>query len=225
MDRRFLTILGVIVVIIIGAFVISSKSSDSSGGTSSSAQPTNHVEGKGQKGVKLVEYGDYECPICEIYFQPMKQVEAQFDNDITFQFRNLPLVSIHPNAFAAARAAEAASLQGKFWEMHDMLYQNQSDWVQSQSVQTIFTGYAKTLGLNVSKFNSDYASSKVNDAINADLNAFAKTGQDMATPTFYLDGKYLPNAELADAQTGQPSIDKISQVLNNAIAAKAKNNQ
>jgi len=172
----------------------------------------------------LVEYGDYECPICEAYYQPVKQAVAKYSGDIHFQFRNLPLTSIHPNAFAAARAAEAAGLQDKFWQMHDKLYENQNDWVSSSSPLDIFTTYATAIGLNVSQFKTDYASSKVNDAINADLAAFAKTGQEQATPTFYMDGTYLPNSQLVDS-SGVPTADKIGAAIQAEIDKKAAANK
>lgn len=228
MDRRFLGILGAIIVIFVAIFAISQHSSNnnSSGGNNknSTAGATNHVEGNNAKGVTLVEYGDYECPICEIYYRPVKQAVAKYSNDIHFQFRNLPLTSIHPNAFAAARAAEAAGLQGKYWQMHDKLYENQNSWVSASTPLDIFTGYAKDIGLNVSQFKSDYASSKVNDAINADLAAFAKTGQEEATPTFFLNGKYLPNTQLADSTSGQPSADKIGAAIQAEIDKKSSTN-
>jgi protein-disulfide isomerase len=223
MDKRFMGILVGLVVIFVAVFALTKNSSNngSSGSSSNQSQTTNHIEGQGQKGVTLVEYGDYECPICGVYYQPLKQVAAQFDKEIYFQFRNLPLTSIHANAFAAARAAEAAAQQNKFWEMHDALYDTQTDWSSSQSPQTIFESYAQQLGLNVTQFKQDYSSSKVNDAINADLAAFNKTGQAMATPTFFLDGHYIPNTQFSDPQTGAPSVTKLAAVINAEIAKKA----
>jgi protein-disulfide isomerase len=224
-DRRFLAILGLFVVIF-AAFVIFGGSKNNSNNSSGSGKTTNHVIGQGTTGVKLQEYGDFECPICGIYYQPLKQLQAQFDKEIFFQFSNLPLVSIHKNAFAAARAAEAADKQGKYWQMHDMLYDNQdpsgaSGWVASNdALNQYFVGFAKQLGLDVNKFKSDFASTAVNDAVNADLAAFHKTGQDQATPTFFLDGKYVSNSEFSDPKTGQPSLDKMVARINQEIAAK-----
>ena len=128
-----------------------------------------HVEGNTKSGITLVEYGDYQCPFCGQYFPIVKQVQAEFNDQIAFQFRNFPLVSVHQNAFAGARAAEAAALQGKFWEMHDLLYQNQSQWSEGGDPTSFFKQYALQLGLNVDQFNKDYASTKVNNAINADM--------------------------------------------------------
>lgn len=221
MDKRFLTIIGALVVIFIGVFAITSHSSNKNGSSSSSGSATSHQQGVGKDGVVLVEYGDYQCPVCGVYYQPLKQVAAQFSQQINFQFRNLPLISLHPNAFAAARAAEAAAQQNKFWEMHDALYENQNSWSRASKPLTYFDAYAKNIGLNVSQFDSDYASAKVNDAINADSSAFDKTGQQKATPAFFLDGKFIANDQLVDAN-GQPSLDKFASLINAEISAKAK---
>ncbi len=229
MDRRFLVILAALVVIFGGIFVVSQGSNNnknsSNGSQSSSAQPTNHVEGQGSTGVKLVEYGDFECPICAEYYKTVNQIASQYSQQIYFQYRNLPLTQIHPNAFASARAAEAAGMQSKYWQMHDLLYKNQNSWASSGDPLTLFDGYAKQLGLNVSQFNTDYASDKVNNSINADVAAFNKTGQQMATPTFFLDGKYIDNTQLADPQTGAPSLQKFQSVINAEITAKQKSSK
>src|SRR5580704_8427463 len=128
MSKQFLAVIVVIILAFIGVFVVSSnKTSNTTAKSGSASTLTEHVEGQGSTGVKLVEYGDYECPFCEEYYPTVKAVEAEFNSQITFQFRNFPLVSIHPNAFAGARAAEAADQQGKFWQMHDTLYDN-SNW-------------------------------------------------------------------------------------------------
>ena len=224
MDKRFLSILAGLVVIFGGIFVLSQHSSNkSSSGPASSnnSKTTNHIQGSGSNGVTLVEYGDYECPICEAYYLPFKQLSSQLSKDAQFQFRNLPLVQIHPNAFAAARAAEAADLQGKFWAMHDKLYENQTAWATATSPLEIFKSYAKDLGLDVTKFSSDYSSGTVNDRINADLAAFGKTSQQQATPTFFLDGKVLDNKDVSNPQTGAPDVNKFVTIINAEIAKKS----
>jgi protein-disulfide isomerase len=221
MDKRFWSILAIIAVIVMGAFWISNHNKAKA--PASSNQPTQHVEGNNAKKVTLVEYGDYQCPICGSYYPVVKQAVSHFSNDIQFQFRNLPLTSLHQNAFVAARSAEAAGLQGKYWQMHDLLYQNQNDWAQTSNAQPIFEGYAQELGLNVTKFKQDYASEQVNNLINADLAAFQKTGQDQATPTFFINGKYFDNSNFAT--DAGPSVDKFTKVLNDAIAAQSKSDE
>lgn len=220
-----MAILGGIIVIFGAFFFITQGSSDNKSGNNSqnstSSKATNHVTGKGASGVTLVEYGDYQCPICGLYYQPVKDVVADMNEQIYFQFRNLPITQIHPNAFSAARSAEAADLQGKFWGMHDKLYENQTKWASSTKPLEFFKVYAKELGLNVTQFESDYSSSLVNDRINADLAEFNKTGQQMATPMFFLNGKYIDNSQLAGSN-GFPSVDKFKELINAEIAKTSK---
>src|SRR5581483_6641865 len=128
MDKRFWGILIGLAIIIVGIIWLASPSKSNAPSSSSTNGATNHIEGQGQEGVQLLEYGDYECPFCGQYYPVLKQVENIYNKQITFQFRNLPLTQIHPNAFAGARAAEAAAMQSKFWEMHDTLYDNQNSW-------------------------------------------------------------------------------------------------
>lgn len=225
MDKRFAAIIGVIVVVFIG--VVAFGNHNNSSGGSGNGKPTNHVEGDLTSKVTLVEYGDYQCPVCENYFTTVQQVQQQYASRIKFQFRNLPLSQIHPNAIAGARAAEAANMQGKFWQMHDLLYtaQNYDEWAYDPTTQTVrsadpsplFKIYAKELGLNVAKFRTDFASDAANNRIQADLTAFNKTGQQEATPTFFLNGKYLPNTELIDPASGSPSVAAFSSVINAAL--------
>lgn len=218
MDKRFWAIIGIIILVFGGALFFNNRSK-----STSTATATNHIKGNLSSKVTLLEYGDYQCPACGEFYPVTHAVQQLYDAKIRFQFRNLPLSSIHPNAFAGARAAEAADMQGKFWEMHDLLYQNQdvngqSGWVASQNVlNDYFVGFAKQLGLNVTKFKTDYASATVNNRINADLDAFKATGDEMSTPTFFLDGKKLDNSSLVDAK-GQPSLVAFSKLLDVALA-------
>ncbi len=217
MDKRFLAILAAITIIFGGIFIVSQHSSNKSSTGFNTVQPSNHLIGDGTKNVMLVEYGDYQCPICEAYEPVMEQVRAAYTN-IHFQFRNLPLSSLHPNAFSAARAAEAASLQNKFWEMHDSLYNqtNWQGWTVSSSPIDLFKVYAQQLGLDVTKFQFDFASEKVNSTIQADLNAFKATGQQQATPSFFLDGSHLDNPKLTD-QNNRPLFTKFQVILDAEI--------
>jgi protein-disulfide isomerase len=220
MSKQFIAVIAIIIIVFVGIFAISSHKSSNGSGSSASTL-TEHTEGQGKDGVTLVEYGDYQCPYCGEYYSTVKQVQSQYSQQITFQFRNFPLVSIHQNAFAGARAAEAAALQGKFWQMHDLLYeQNQlyynsgqkySTWIGASDPTTYFDQYAQQLGLNVTQFKSDYSSTKVNDLITADMNEGNSLGID-ATPTFILDGKQI---------SVNNSVSAFDTVINAAIAQKA----
>lgn len=221
MDKRFWAIIGVIILIFGGVVFFNSRSNGTNSSGTSGA--TNHVRGNLDSKVTLEEYGDYQCPACGEFYTATHQVYENYKDKVKFQFRNLPLSSIHPNAFAGARAAEAADMQGKFWEMHDLLYENQdtsgqSGWVASKDpLSAYFTGFAQQLSLNVDQFKKDYASSAANSRINADIDAFKKTGEQMSTPTFFINGKLISNGDLLDA-TGRPSADAFGKLLDKALA-------
>lgn len=194
MSKQFLAIIiGIIVAFVAIVTFTGGKTSDSSkSGNNSSTNLTENIKGNPNAKVTLVEYGDFQCPYCKQYEPTISQVLEKYNDKIKFQFRNFPLVNIHPNAFAAARAAEAAALQNKFWEMHDALYsdKNWSTWTEAKDPRSEFNKYAKELGLNVDQFKKDFASSAVNDAVNADQaegNKLEITG----TPTFFLNGKKI----------------------------------
>lgn len=191
MSKQFWAVIVVIALAFVGIAMFTGNKEEKKNG--STAQATNHVQGKGTSGVTLTEFGDYQCPYCQTYHATIKNVLATYGDQITFQFVNFPLTSLHQNAFAALRAAEAADKQGKFWEMHDALYESsdpngRSGWVASSAPSTFFNQYAQQLGLNVEKFKTDYASKAVNSAINADLTKGNKLGVE-GTPTFFLNGK------------------------------------
>lgn len=199
MDKRFLMIIAVLVLIFGGIFFFTKSKSNAPGSNNGGSQTggSNHVVGANQKQVTLVEFGDFQCPACAQYYPVMKQVKQKYGDQIAFQFRHFPLVQIHPNAMVAARAAEAAGKQGKFWEMHDLLYENQTAWSQSSNPNAIFEQYAAQLSLNVETFKQDMADSNTLAIINADVAAaqgFGATG----TPTFVLNGKKIESPNNAD---------------------------
>jgi protein-disulfide isomerase len=220
MSKQFLAVIAAVIIIFIGIFAVANHKSSKSGSGDTKAT-TSHVEGQGSDGIKLVEYGDYECPYCGEYYSTVKEVQAEYNTQMTFQFVNFPLESIHPNAFAGARAAEAANLQGKFWQMHDLLYEEnqvyynsneqEATWVGASTPLTYFDAYAKQLGLNVTKFNTAYNSDKVNDLINNDLDKGNNLNV-QATPTFYLDGKKVSPVN---------SLSAFQSLINAAIKQKA----
>lgn len=211
MDRRFLSIIAVLVLIFGAILIFNRDSSNQDNGSTSKASVTKHTYGEGKKGVTLIEYGDFQCPACAQYYPILKQLKEQHKENITFQFRHFPLTAIHVNAFAGSRAAEAAAKQNKFWEMHDKLYENQNEWAASSNPKQIFEDYATQLGLNLDTFRTDYASSAINDAINADLSEAEKLGAS-STPTFVLDGKML--------QENPRGLEEFNKLINDAIAAK-----
>ncbi len=213
MGKTFWAIIAVIVIIFGGIVVFNKK--DTGPTDTGNATPTSHITGQGSTGVTLVEYGDFECPACGKFYPLIEQVKEKYKNKIFFQFRHLPLVQLHPNAFAAARAAEAASKQGKFWEMYNLLYQNQQAWSSLSDASPTFEGYATQLGLNVTQFKTDAASAAINSTINADIKEFDKTKAARSTPTFFLDGKKIQAGTLED----------FSELIDEAIKNKTSSQQ
>ena len=213
MDKRFAAILVACVVALGGVFWFTRDKSTQSNTGGNGATLSNHTTGKNAKGVTLVEYGDFQCPACSAYHTIIKQVIAKYQDDISFQFRNFPLSQIHQNARAAARAAEAADKQGKYWAMHDAIYEQQQSWESVGDPKAVFESYAEQLGLDKVKFQQDYASSAVNETINADFAEGQKLGVD-STPSFFLQGKKL-DASVRD-------LDGFSKVIDEAIKNAAK---
>lgn len=210
MSKQFIAVIIVVVLGLFGVFSLTKKSGNGSGSSAGAAQPSEHKQGAGKKGVLLIEYGDLQCPACKSYYPIVKQVQQVYGDDITFQFRNYPLNQIHPHAFEAARAAEAAGKQGKFFEMHDLMYENQDSWSQAPGVSAIFEGFAQELGLNLDQFKADVTSEAVADTINADIKAGQAVGAN-STPTFVLDGKKIDSPS---------DLDGFKQLIDAAIAQK-----
>lgn len=145
----------------------------------------------------LVEYGDFQCPACGAYEPMLSQLSRDFNGtddptggELQFVYREFPLTQVHQNAQLAAQAAEAAGIQGKFWEMHDKLYQTQKDWSDLSNSQALntFKSYAQSMGLNVSKFVLDINSPAVAAKIQSDVSSGNLSGI-QGTPTFFLNGK------------------------------------
>jgi protein-disulfide isomerase len=140
------------------------------------------VQGPADATVTLVEYGDYECPHCGRAYPIVKQVQHEFGDDLRFVFRNFPLANAHPHAELAAEAAEAASAQGKFWEMHDWLFENQAD-LSAESIAAA----SKELGLDVKRLVKDIDSRKFQEKVKRDFSGGVRSGVN-GTPTFFING-------------------------------------
>lgn len=191
MNKQFIAIILVVVVGLFGVLMFTRDDKKNEGsGAETTAQATNHTLGQGTKNITLIEYGDFQCPACKAFYPIVKQIKADYGDEIKFQFRHYPLVQIHPNAFMSSRAAEAAGLQGKFFEMHDLLYENQEAWANTTDPTDTFVSFAGQIGLNADKFRSDLTSKAVADSINADTKAAQDAGAN-STPTFVLNGKKI----------------------------------
>lgn len=214
MKSRFSLIL-IACVLVFGAILFFGKK-DASAPTDENGkavQASNHVKGEGKKNVVLTEYGDFECPACGQYYPIVEQVVEKYKEDITFQFRNFPLRQIHPNAVLAHRYAEAASNQGKFWEMYNLLYQNQSTWSNSSNAGGTFRSLAESLNLDMGKLDTDVKGEATNAVINADVAEGQKLGVS-STPTFFINGKKIENPT---------NLEAFNKLIEDAIAEKNQN--
>ena len=172
-------------------------------------QIAEHVYGNPDSKVILINYGDFQCPACGSAHPAIKSTVEKYKDKIQFVFRNFPLTTIHANAKLAAATAEAAGLQGKYWEMHDKIYENQSAWsTLSETDRTgFFIDYAKSLGLDETKFKNDVASKSITNKINYDY-ALGKAAKVEGTPTFYLNGKKLEQSTYGDSTNLSAALDE-----------------
>jgi protein-disulfide isomerase len=207
MDRKFIVILVVLVLGLGGIFWFGQKDSGTTNTNNSNASVSNHSKGENTKNVELLVYADFQCPVCGQFFPVEKAVVDKYQKEIKFTFRHFPLDSIHQNARAASRAAEAAGKQGKFFEMHDLLFENQQSWSEVGNPKSVFDAYAKQLSLNQSQFDADFAAEVTNDTINADRNAGSKVGVS-GTPTYFLNGKKLENGDISTVESFSAKIDE-----------------
>lgn len=138
----------------------------------------------------LVEYSDFQCPACGFMHPIVKQLRQEFGGDLQFVYRHFPLTASHPNAEAAAKAAEAAGKQGKFWEMHDLLFETQDQWAKDATPEVFFSDLANIVGLDLAQFKKDFGSKEIEKAVAKDVRS-GTAGRIQATPTFFLNGQYL----------------------------------
>ncbi len=149
------------------------------------AREDSHKVGEGR--VQVVEFGDFQCPACAQAHPDVQKLKEEFKDDITFIFRNFPLPG-HANAQPAAQAAEAAGEQGKFWEMHDRLFETQSGWSSLADPTSLFVQYAESLGLDKDAFVESVTSKANNARISQDQSDGYAVGVS-GTPTFFINGK------------------------------------
>lgn len=154
----------------------------------------DHTKGAVEGHVVLVEYLDFECEACGAYYPIIKSLEETFKTDVTFVARYFPLPG-HRNGLPAALAAEAAGRQGKFWEMHNLLFERQKEWGEKQ-VETpeVFEGFAAELGLDMDKFRTDVASPEVKARIQRDMESGRALGVN-STPSFFINGERIENPQ------------------------------
>ena len=159
--------------------------------TVSAVNDNENIKGDKEAATTLIEYSDFQCPACGSYYPIVKKVTEDLGAKVRFAYRHFPLPQ-HKNAKLAATVAEAAGKQGKFWEMHDLIFQNQSDWSEEKNVAILFAKYAQDIGLDLARFQTDIASDDIKAKIENDYKSGVKAGVN-STPSFFLNGKKMDN--------------------------------
>ncbi|HYN86031.1 MAG TPA: thioredoxin domain-containing protein, partial [Pyrinomonadaceae bacterium] len=169
------------------------------------AQPPR-VRGTDAAAVTLEEFGDYQCPQCSNVHPILERIERDYAGRVRIIYRHLPLQSIHRNAALAARAAEAAGIQGRFWEMHDKLYEHQRNWSDANDPRPMFAAYASEVGIDVEKFKADIDRPLTGSRIMADIDR-ANSLRVNGTPTIYLNGRLLTPEQTIEEPKLRAEID------------------
>ena len=204
----FAIVLGVLLIAVgAGVFFVQHRRQQPPPTTSAGvpgAEPP-HMHGSATARVSLEEFGDFECMPCYMLFPVLKNLEKDYGDNVSFTFREHPLPQ-HRNALEGARAAEAAGLQGQFWQMHDKLYLNRSVWVPALDVRGYLITYATYLGLDVARFKKDMDGEEVAQRIKADQARGASLGVDR-TPVVFINGQKIAFSASPDADM-RAAIDK-----------------
>lgn len=199
------------VAIIVGAFwgivkLAGKTPVVSEGSLSKPVDSADNYSGNKDAKTVLVEYSDFQCPACGAFYPIVKQLVADNSSKLKLVYRNFPLQQ-HANARIAAYAAEAAGKQGKYWEMHDKIFENQNSWSEQTNARDIMIKYTLDLKLNVDQFKKDIDSKEIKDKVDGDYQSGVDSNID-STPTFFLNGKKMlpPN-----------SFDDFKNQITNAI--------
>lgn len=203
--KKILMWVGIVMVLVGGFWLLNAATTYQS---PASSEPVNippvssddlAVGNKNAKAV-LIEYADFQCPGCGAAYPVLKKLVQDYNGRILFIYRYFPLAEIHKNAYAAAEAAQAANYQGKFWEMHDILFENQTKWAELENPTDTFVTYAKSLNLNIDKFKKDLADPNTKKFIDDEENKGTEAGVN-STPTLFLN-KRLVNERTYDGIKG-----------------------
>ncbi len=230
-----IAIIGIVFLVAVGLgfwFYTNSKSPAVSSNTTSNANKTTAgiapnappgaspawTKGSPNAAVTIEEFADFQCPTCATMHPKVNEIRAAYGDRVKIIFRQFPL-QMHPYAYDAACATEAAGMQGKFWEMQNMIFSNQQSWANSTNARPIFAEYAKTLGLDVQKFSDDAIGLAVKNRVDADL----QRGRGVnvgSTPSFYINGKPLGR----DLDSLRSMVDAELQRIEGAKQSTANSN-
>jgi protein-disulfide isomerase len=174
-------------------------------------QSSDHISGNKESKTVLIEYSDFQCPACAVYYPITKKLLETNGAKVQFVYRYFPLQAIHKNAFGGAQAAEAAGKQNKFWEMHDLLFERQKEWSDEKNVRDVLVRYAGELGLNIGQFIADFENAETKTRIDSDYQSGVRAGVE-GTPTFFINGAKIDNPR---------SYDEFQKLIDSVVAKKS----
>jgi protein-disulfide isomerase len=194
--RRYLpfAIVALVALATFGSGLAIYRSKKLAAGPKSGSASGIHVRGNAEAPVTLEEFGDFQCPPCAMMAAFLKKTEEEYGSRLRLIFHQFPL-AMHAHAREAALAAEAAGMQGRFWEMHDLLYKEQAIWSKADNVPILFNSYAGTLGLDLDRFKKDLQNPEVVARVDADQKLGASRGV-TSTPTLFVNNVALPPAAI-----------------------------
>lgn len=202
-------IIGAVLVaaILLVAWYLSASNKPGAVATGKPGATPAHTTGKANAPVVLEEFGDFQCPPCGQMYPEVEKIKQDYGDRLRFVFREYPLVRFHPHALLAAHAAEAAGLQGKFWEMQRVIFENQRNWSTSPDPTATFESYAQQAGLDVDRYRRDLGGAETDARVVADRERGESVGVD-STPTFFLNGRKLTPAQSTIAKNLRDEIDR-----------------
>jgi protein-disulfide isomerase len=208
-ELRTMLLVGLVVVGVFGVLIAATRYKSSSMPTTAEAlvRDGSHSLGPTNAKVTLVEFGDYQCPACYQAEPTIERIADEYKDSLRLVFRHFPLPQ-HKNAIPAARAVEAANVQGKFWDMHRLIYKNQPEWSESNDAASSFSAYAAQLNLDMNKYRSDTQGNAYSEIIRQDQEDGSALNVN-ATPTFFLNGEKLDGLPAYDELKGR--IDRLLQ--------------
>ena len=219
-----LIIIGAVLVLAFGAAVVLYKSMKPTTVTSTTGPNANtpaatpgadppRATGGANAPVTIEEFGDFECPPCGLLHPELVKIEKEFGDKLRIVFREYPLAQLHKYAYDAARAAEAAGMQNKFWEMHDLLYEKKDEWSLAPDPRTLFVDYAQVLGLDGERFSRDMVGDLASMRVALDMRRGKSLGV-LGTPTLFINGRKMDPAEM--------TADGLRLAINNALKEKGQ---
>lgn len=185
-------------IVILGlVWLVNTPSKTTASLTAPAISSSDITTGEKNAKVTLIEYADFQCPACAAYHPLVNQILTDYKDKIYYSYRIFPLTNIHPNSHISAQAAYAAKVQGKFFEMSDLLFNNQTDWAELPDPRSIFVGFAKKLNLDVAKFQKDMDSDAAKNYVNDSEKRALSLGVN-STPTFFINGTQIKNPQNYD---------------------------